>query len=245
MPCSDVFCTIRSTLMSRSARARNSRPATPGWSGTPATVTLASSVSCTTAEMMACSMSISSLVTSVPGLPGERGPHVQVDAVGPGVLDRPHGRLGAAVGRHLEQLVEADALHLAGVGHHPGIAGEHARHVGVELADVGAQGVGQGHGRGVGAAAAQEGDVAIGGHALGPAHHRHPAGVDRLADPVGPHLEDLGVGVGGVGDEAGLAAGERLGLDPDVVQRQAQQRGGLALAGGDEHVHLAARAGCC
>ena len=41
-------------------------PATPGWSGTPATVTLASSVSCTTAEMMACSMSLSSLWTSVP-----------------------------------------------------------------------------------------------------------------------------------------------------------------------------------
>ena len=33
-------------------------------------------------------------------------------------------------------------------------------------------------------------------------------------------------------------------VDADVVQRHAQQRGGLALAGGDEHVHLAARAGC-
>ena len=59
-------------------------------------------------------------------------------------------------------------------------------------------------------------------------------------EPVGPDLEDLGVGVGGVGDEAGLAAGEAVGRHAEVVQRHAQQRGGLALAGGDEHVHLAA-----
>ena len=33
------------------------------------------------------------------------------------------------------------------------------------------------------------------------------------------------------------------GLDAEVGQRHAQQRHGLALAGGDQHVHLAARAG--
>ena len=39
----------------------------PGWSGTPVTVTLASDVSCTTAETMACSMDGSSSCTQVPG----------------------------------------------------------------------------------------------------------------------------------------------------------------------------------
>ena len=46
---------------------RNRRAAMPGRSGTPDTVTLASDVSCTTAETMACSMDGSSSCTQVPG----------------------------------------------------------------------------------------------------------------------------------------------------------------------------------
>ena len=49
VPCSEVFCTIMSTLTERSARARNRRAAMPGRSGTPVTVTLASEVSWVTA----------------------------------------------------------------------------------------------------------------------------------------------------------------------------------------------------
>ena len=66
-PWSETFCTIMSTLTSRSASSRNSRAAMPGWSGTPLTVTLASEVSCTTADTMACSMDGSSSCTQVPG----------------------------------------------------------------------------------------------------------------------------------------------------------------------------------
>jgi hypothetical protein len=66
-PWSDVFCTIMSTLTSRSASARNRRAAMPGRSGTPETVTLASDVSCVIAETMACSMDGSSSTTHVPG----------------------------------------------------------------------------------------------------------------------------------------------------------------------------------
>ena len=65
--------------------------------------------------------------------------------------------------------------------------------------------------------------------------------LQRGHEPLGAELDDLGVGVGAVGDEAGLAAGEAVGRHAEVVERHAQQRGGLALAGGDEHVHLAAR----
>ena len=56
-----------STLTSASASARNTRAAMPGLSGTPPSVTLASDVSCTTAETMACSMEGSSSTTQVPG----------------------------------------------------------------------------------------------------------------------------------------------------------------------------------
>ena len=66
LPASDVFCTIRSTLMASSARERKIWAAMPGRSSTPPMVTLASEASCTTAETMACSMSSSSLVTIVP-----------------------------------------------------------------------------------------------------------------------------------------------------------------------------------
>ena len=67
VPCKEVFCTIMSTLTFRSARPRNSRAASPGRSGTPMTVTLASVTSWVTAVTMACSMVASSSTTQVPG----------------------------------------------------------------------------------------------------------------------------------------------------------------------------------
>ena len=39
----------------------------------------------------------------------------------------------------LQHLVEGDLVELAGVGHHPGIGGEHAIDIGVDLAHVGVQ----------------------------------------------------------------------------------------------------------
>ena len=67
VPCSEMFCTIMSTLMFRSARPRKSRAARPGLSGTPVTVTLASDRSWVTAVTTACSMDGSSSSTHVPG----------------------------------------------------------------------------------------------------------------------------------------------------------------------------------
>src|SRR3954451_14772730 len=56
-----------STFTSASANARNTRAAMPGLSGTPASVTFASEVSCTTADTTACSIDGSSSNTQVPG----------------------------------------------------------------------------------------------------------------------------------------------------------------------------------
>ena len=69
-----------------------------------------------------------------------------------------HQYLGAA-GGHLEHLLEGDRIQLAGVVHDPRVRAEDAVHVGVDLADVGAQRRGQCDRRGVRAAAAQRGDV--------------------------------------------------------------------------------------
>ena len=70
----EMFCSTMSMLISASAMARKIEAASPGLSGTPTTVTLASEVSCATPEMMACSTflspcSIGSLLTHVPCSP--------------------------------------------------------------------------------------------------------------------------------------------------------------------------------
>ena len=101
--------------------------------------------------------------------------------------------------------------------------------------------MGDGHCRRVGSATTQKGHVVVGRHALRPTEHRHPAGIQRRTDTIGPDIDDLGVLMVGVGQEASLAAGERLGVHPDVVQGHAHERHGLAFTGRDEHVHLTAR----
>ena len=67
VPWCEVFCTMTSTLIARSASPRNNEAAMPGWSGTPVMVILASDVSLVTAETMGCSMDGSSSLTMVPG----------------------------------------------------------------------------------------------------------------------------------------------------------------------------------
>ena len=64
------------------------------------------------------------------------------------------------------------------------------------------------------------------------------ASAARTRSPL--HLQDLGLAVDVVGDDPDLAAGEGHRVDPEVGQGHAQQRHALALADGEQHVHLAA-----
>ena len=59
-PSSETFCTIMSMFTPASASARNTRAATPGWSGAPRMTTFASDVSWVTPEMIAFSSIASS-----------------------------------------------------------------------------------------------------------------------------------------------------------------------------------------
>ena len=61
------FWMIMSTLTLASASAVKMRPATPGWSGTPSSVTRASSRECVTAVISGRSIVSSSPTTKVPG----------------------------------------------------------------------------------------------------------------------------------------------------------------------------------
>ncbi len=55
----------------------------------------------------------------------------------------------------------------------------------------------------------------------------------------GLDVEDLGLGVHRVGDDAGLGAGQRDGVVAQLVDGHRHQSRRDALAGGEEHVHLA------
>ena len=120
---------------------------------------------------------------------------VDPHAVGPSVLDRSQLQDLGPGRRHLEHLLEADLRQFAGVGHEARVGREHSRHVGVDLAHLGADRGRQRHRGGVRAAAAERGHIAAGGDALEPGDQHDQVVVQRLADPVGAHLEDPGLGV--------------------------------------------------
>ena len=141
--------------------------------------------------------------------------------------------------RHLEHLLEGDPRQLAGLGDDPRVGAVDAGDVGVDLADAGAKRRGEGDGGGVGAAAAERGDVAaVGGDALEAGDEDDPVLLQRLGDAVGADVDDPRLGVGGVGDDPRLRAGQRDRLVAHVVDRHRGQRAGDPLPGREQHVHL-------
>ena len=145
--------------------------------------------------------------------------------------------LGAASGQgqHIPQI---DAGKLPGAGNQPGISGVNAVHIGIDLAAVGLQSGSEGHRRGVGAAPAQGADVALGGEALKAGDHRHTAPAQGLLEPAGGNEADVAAAVPGTGENPRLPAGEGLGLDPQALQHDGHQGGGLLLPGGHQRVQL-------
>ena len=112
--------------------------------------------------------------------------------------------------------------------------------VGVDFAHVGAQRGREGHGAGVRPAASERGDVAgVGRHPLEAGHEHDVVLFQRRLDAVGADVEDHRLGVGLVGDDPGLGAGQRDRQVPEVVDRHRAQGAGDALARGQQHVHLA------
>ena len=84
--------------------------------------------------------------------------------------------------RQLEHLVVGDAVDLARVGDDPRVGRVDAVHVGVDLADVGADRAGHRHRGQVRAAAAERRDLVLARQALEPRQDHDVAGVERLLD---------------------------------------------------------------
>ena len=240
----ETFCTTMSMLTSAAASASKIRAASPTLSGTPTTVILASLRSWATPAMMACSISSPSVVGDDPGafLLAEGGAHVDGHVVAAGVLDAAQVQDLGARGGHLQHLLGGEPVELAGGGHDPRVGGEDAVDVGVDLAHLGTERGRQRHRGGVGRAAAERGDVlGVLGDALEAGHDGDVAGPDGVLDPARRDVDDLGLAVRGVGDHAGLGAGERLRLVAELGDRHRDQRHRDPLAGGEQHVELARR----
>ena len=119
------------------------------------------------------------------GCPREARTNVDLHAVVARELDRSQREHPAAGRGHLQHLVERDVRELARARDDARVGGVDAFDVGVDLADVGAERRRQRDRGGVGAAAAERGDVLARGHALEAGDDRDLARRERVADPVG------------------------------------------------------------
>ena len=172
------------------------------------------------------------------GISREAGEDLQIDIVALGHLHRAVvEHLGAQAGQ-FQHLVEGDLLQLAGPLHRAGVGGVYAVHVGVDLAQIGMEGRRQGHRRGVRAAPAQGGDVAVLVDALEPGHQHDLVLVQLGLDALGLDALDAGVAVSGIGVHARLPAGEGDHLIAHPLNGHGAQGDGDLLAGGQEHIHL-------
>ena len=155
----------------------------------------------------------SSSTIQVPGSQVKLERTCSADAVGLRVLDGPQHQHATARRRDLEHLVEADLREPPRGRHDARVRAEHARDVGVDLADRRAEGGGE---RDRGDRSVPPRPSVVTSRSVETPWNPATTGtwpcVERLGQPVGPDVEDLGPRVVGVGDDAGLAAGERRGL---------------------------------
>jgi len=170
---------------------------------------------------------------------GQAGEHARRHLVLPGELHRADLQHLGAGARHLEHLLEGDCSQAPRLGHQARVGGVDAVDVGIDMALVGLQRRGQRHGRSVGAAAAERGEVAFRIHALEAGHHHDIAVLQVCTQFFVVNGNDSGFRESGVRQHLHLPAGVAARLDARLHQRHRQQADGHLLAGGGHHVELA------
>ena len=141
----------------------------------------------------------------------------------------------------LEHLVVADSVQATSLGHDARVGRVDAVHVGVDFAGRCVEHGGQGHSRGVAAAAAQRGDVERLVDPLKPGSDHDSAGIQRRVQPVGRNGLDAGLGVAAVGHNADLSPRHADRFVPQRVDGHRHQGHGHLLAGREQHIHLPGR----
>ena len=230
---------IMSTTMLASDSGWKILAAVPGLSGTPMRVTFASFLSAVTPLTSTASICFSSGTTHVPSLWLKLERTWILHAVFHAELDRADLQHLGAERRQLEHLLVADALDLARVGHDVRVGGVDAVDVGVDLADVGLERGGDGHAAGVGAAAAERGDVAVGVGALKAGDDGDLALLERVVDLLAVDRLDARAREGRVGDDAHLRAEERLRRAARLLDGERHQAHRDLLARRRDDVELA------
>ena len=171
----------------------------------------------------------------------ERGAAVDSDSVLAGELDAALVQDTCAGSCHLEHLLVGDDVDLLGLGGNAGVGTVNAVDIGVDLANVGMDARGDGHGCGVRAASAERGDVAVGIDALEAGDDDDLVLLEGLLDALGVDLADLGLAVDVVGDKAHLAAAQADGLLTLAMDGHGHHRHRNELSSGEERVHLTGR----
>ncbi len=131
----------------------------------------------------------------------------------------------------LQHFLIADLLQLAGLRDQARISSVDALDVGVDVATLGTQRAGEGHGRGIGAATAERGHVLLVGDALETGDDDHFAVAQLGRDAIGVNVSNSRPGKDARGADAGLGAGKRDRWLLEVVQRHRHERGADRLAG--------------
>ena len=136
------------------------------------------------------------------------------DPLVPGVADRVLEQDLRPAARQRQRLVERQHVELHRLRHHPRVGAPDAVDVAADLGVLGAERGREDHRGGVGAAAAERGDLALPADPLEAGDDRDLSPLEHLAEPIGPDLDHPGIGVGLVGDDARLGPGERTAGTP-------------------------------
>ena len=230
---------MTSTTIPAAASGRNTWAWIPGLSEIPCSVILASSFVAVTPATTTDSMAFSSGTTHVPSLSLKLDRTWMRTAVLHPELDRADLQHLGAQRRQLQHLLVADAVDLARRADDVGVGGVDAVDVGVDLAGVGLERGRHGDRRGVRAAAAQRGDVAVLVDALEPGDDRDLAGLERGVDGARVDVLDARARERAVGEDAHLVPQQRDGAAALGLDGQRQQADRDLLAGRGDDVQLA------
>ena len=115
----------------------------------------------------------------------ETRPHHHLHAELLGKLDRPRVHHAGPEARQFEHLVVGNRAQPPGLRQHPRVGGVDPVHVGVDLAEIGVEHRRERDGRGVGAAAAEGGDVAVLVDPLETGRDHHRPGIEQGFHMVG------------------------------------------------------------
>ena len=169
---------------------------------------------------------------------GKAGHDFQIDVVFLCHLDRAVVQDLRAQGGKFQHFVVSDGLQLARVRHKAGVCRVDAINVGINLAQVCAQGGRNGDCSRIRTAAAQRRDVVLLIDALEAGDNDNAVAVELRADTLGRDLADACLGIIDVGLDAGLPAGQRDDRIPELLNRHGQQRHRNLLACRQQDIHL-------